>query len=150
MRNGEKNGELWEWHTGTGWKIIPGTESSGANGVEISKDGKWLYIAGWGDQTFTRVSRGQTSIKRDTVPLGFRVDNLSWMGDQILGGGQGGAAPNARSVVVKINPATMKVEPLIDYKDNETWGAGTTAVQVGNELWVGAIRGERIARFPLK
>ena len=40
---------------------------------------------------------------------------------------------------------------LINTRDNstnnETWGFGTTAVQVGRELWVGAVRGERIARF---
>jgi len=37
MQAGEKNGELWEWHTGAGWKIVPGSEASGANGIEISK-----------------------------------------------------------------------------------------------------------------
>ncbi len=42
MQAGERNGELWEWHTGTGWKIVPGSEASGANGIEISKDAKWL------------------------------------------------------------------------------------------------------------
>src|SRR5437867_5687961 len=36
----ENNGELWEWHTRSGWKKVPGSESSGPNGVEISKDGK--------------------------------------------------------------------------------------------------------------
>jgi hypothetical protein len=148
MRNGEKNGELWEWHTSTGWKIIPGTEASGANGVEISKDGKWLYVAGWGDRTFMRVSRGQTPVKRDVIPLGFRVDNLRWSGDALLGAGQGGAAPKATSVVVKINPTTLKVDELLNYADNDTWGFGTVAVQVGKDLWVGSVRGERIARFP--
>ncbi len=147
MRNGEKNGELWEWHTGTGWKIIPNTESSGANGLEISKDGKWFYVAEWGDRTFMRVSRGQTPVKKDIIPLGFRVDNLRWMGDQLLAAGQGGEPPNPTSIVIKINPATLKVDEQINYKDNDTWGFGTTAIQIGKELWVGAVRGERIARF---
>lgn len=149
MRNGEKNGELWEWHTGRGWNVVPGTESSGANGLEISRDGKWFYVAGWGDQTFMRVSRGQTTVKKDVVPLGFRVDNLSWLGDQLLAAGQGGAPPNPTSLVVRINPVTLKVDDLINYKDNGTWGSGTAAVQIGAEIWVGAFRGERIARFPL-
>src|SRR5205814_9349366 len=71
MQAGEKNGELWEWHTGTGWKIVPGSEASGANGIEISKDGKWFYMGGWGNQTFIRFSRGQTPAKRDEIPVGF-------------------------------------------------------------------------------
>src|SRR3984893_3304239 len=44
MMAGENNGELWEWHTGTGWKKVPGTEAAGPNGLEISKDGKTLYV----------------------------------------------------------------------------------------------------------
>src|SRR4029078_4875497 len=129
MRNGEKNGELWEWHTRVGWKIIPDTESSGANGLEISKDGKWFYVAEWGDRTFMRVSRGQTPVKKDIIPLGFRVDNLRWLDNQLLAAGQRGGAPHPTAIVVKIDPATLKVEELINYKDNETWGFGTTAVR---------------------
>ena len=64
---GEINGEVWEWHTGTGWKKVPGSESAGPNGLEISEDGKWLYIGGWGSQSFIRLSRGQTPVKRDSV-----------------------------------------------------------------------------------
>jgi hypothetical protein len=73
MMAGEKNGEIWEWHTGKGWKIIPGSEATGANGLEISKDGKWLYVAAWGSQSFYRLSLGQTPVKREDIPLGFRV-----------------------------------------------------------------------------
>ncbi|HLH30370.1 MAG TPA: hypothetical protein VKY31_04155, partial [Terriglobia bacterium] len=76
MMAGENNGELWEWHTGKGWMKVPGSEAAGANGIEVSKDGKWLYIASWGGQAFLRISRGQTPVKRDSVPLGFRVDNI--------------------------------------------------------------------------
>jgi hypothetical protein len=36
MAAGEKNGELWEWHPRIGWTIVPGSEASGANGIEIS------------------------------------------------------------------------------------------------------------------
>jgi hypothetical protein len=84
MQAGEKNGELWEWHTGSGWKIVPGSEAAGANGIEISKDGKWFSMGGWGSQTFIRMSRGQTPFKRDEIPVGFRLDNLRWAPDGSL------------------------------------------------------------------
>src|SRR5207248_7132771 len=41
---GEINGELWEWHTDSGWKKVPGSEAAGPNGIEISNDLKTLYI----------------------------------------------------------------------------------------------------------
>jgi len=37
MMAGEKNGEIWEWQTAKGWKVIPGSEAAGANGLEVSK-----------------------------------------------------------------------------------------------------------------
>jgi hypothetical protein len=152
MQAGEKNGELWEWHTGTGWKIVPGSEASGANGIEISKDGKWFYMGGWGNQSFIRFSRGQTPVKRDDIPVGFRLDNLRWAPDgSLLGAGQepsGGALTMATSRVIKINPNTLKIQEMIRYPFNDVFNFSTVAVQVGKELWVGSVRGDRVARFP--
>ena len=157
---GENNGELWDWHTGKGWKIIPGSEASGANGIEISKDGKWIYYAGWGSRTFIRLSRGLTPVKKDMVPLGFRVDNIRWTPDgSLLAAGQGGpdtalfgrgraAGPGGTSNVVKINPNTLQFQEIINYPFNETFAFSTVALQVGKEIWVGSVRGDRIARFP--
>jgi len=150
MMAGEKNGEIWEWHTGKGWKIIPGSEAAGANGLEVSKDGKILYVAAWGSQTFFRLDRGQTPPKRDEIPLGFRVDNVRWAADgSLLATGQGGTAPGPQtSNVVKIDPKTLKVQEIIKHENKPAFGSGTVAVEVGKELWVGSFRGDRIARFP--
>jgi hypothetical protein len=149
MLAGENNGALWEWHTATGWKMLPGSEAAGANGLEISKDGKWLYVAAWGSQSFFRLSRGQTPVKRDAVPLGFRVDNIRWAPDgSIFAAGQGGVAPMQTSNVVKIDPNTLKVQEIIRHPNSTEFGAGTVAVQLGKEIWVGSFRGDRIAIFP--
>ena len=72
-RAGENTGEVWEWHPTSGWAIVPGGEAPGPNGLEISKDGKWLYIGVWGAQSVTRLSRGQTPVQKDSVVVGFRV-----------------------------------------------------------------------------
>jgi len=149
MMEGEKNGELWEWHTASGWVKIPGSEAAGANGLEISTDGRWFYVAAWGSQSFFRLSRGQTPPKRDEVPLGFRVDNIRWAADgSILAAGQGGTAPNQTSNIVKINTETLAVRDVIREPATPTFGAGTVAVEVGSQIWVGSFRGDRIAIFP--
>jgi hypothetical protein len=149
MMEGQNNGALWEWHTGKGWTMVPGSEASGANGLEISKDGKWLYVAAWGSQNFFRLSRGQSPVKRDVVPLGFRVDNIRWAPDgSLLAAGQGGVAPAQTTNVVKIDPNTLKVQSIIQQANTPEFGSGTVALQVGNEIWVGSFRGDRIAVFP--
>jgi SMP-30/Gluconolactonase/LRE-like region len=147
---GVNNGELWEWHTGAGWKIVPGSATSGANGIEISKDGKWFYMGGWGNQTFIRFSRGQTPVKRDEVPVGFRLDNLRWAPDgSLLAAGQEVPAQGiATSRVSKIDPDTLKVREVVRYPYNDVFSLSTGAIQVGKEIWVGSVRGDKIARFP--
>ena len=147
---GVNNGELWEWHTGAGWKIVPGSATSGANGIEISKDGKWFYMGGWGNQTFIRFSRGQTPVKRDEVPVGFRLDNLRWAPDgSLLAAGQEVPAQGiATSRVSKIDPKTLNVREVVRYAYNDVFSLSTGAIQVGKEIWVGSVRGDKIARFP--
>jgi len=149
MMAGENLGEVWEWHTATGWKIVPGSEAAGPNGLEISKDGKTLYIGGWGSQTVIRLSRGAAQVKRDSVPAGFRVDNLRWAPNGLLlAAGQGGAPPSQTSHIGLFNPATMKFEEVVRHPYNDAFGLGTVAIQVGKEYWLGSVRGDRIAIFP--
>jgi hypothetical protein len=146
---GETSGELWEWHTATGWKKLPGTEAAGPNGLEISKDGKTLYIGGWGSQSVIRVSRGPT-VNKSEVPLGFRVDNLRWAPDgSLLAAGQGGAAPLRTANVARVDPGTLKVTELVRYPYSDIFRGGTTAIRIGKEIWLSSGGGERIAIFPL-
>jgi hypothetical protein len=150
MMAGENNGALWAWHTGKGWEKVPGSEASGANGLELSKDGKTLYVAAWGSQSFFRMSLGQTPVKRDSIPLGFRVDNIRWASDgSIYASGQGGMGTMQTSNVVKINPSTLKMQEILNRPNTPEFGASTVTVEVGKELWIGSYRGDRILRVPL-
>jgi hypothetical protein len=51
--------------------------------------------------------------------------------------------------VVKVNPATLKVEELFRYPYSKVFRVGTAAIQVGNEIWLGSGGSDRIARFPI-
>jgi hypothetical protein len=148
LQKGEKNGELWEWHNATGWQQVPGSEASGPNGLELSPDGRTLYVAAWGSQSFYRLSRGKGAT-RDEVPLGFRVDNVRWASDgSLLATGQGGEGTQAVTVVVRIDPKAMKPTEVLRTPAVNGFTAGTVAVEVGMTLWVGSFFGDRIAVFP--
>jgi len=145
LLEGRINGELWEWHTGKGWSKVAGSESAGANGVELSADGRWYYVAQWGSRSFYRLSRGQAKVERQEIPLGFRVDNVRWAPDgTLLVAGQG----ENTSVIGKVDPRTMTYRQIINYPTSPALSAATVAVQVGNELWAGSFRGDRIAVYP--
>jgi hypothetical protein len=158
---GEQNGELWEWHAKSGWAKVPGSEAAGANGIEVSRDGKWIYVAQWGKQSFLRLSRGKTPVERQEIPLGFRTDNIRWApdGKTLIVAGQGTVAvqPGAQrgrgqgaqaTVVVRVNPQTMTSEELLNQAPPPGLGAASVAIPVGNELWVGSFRGDRLVRYP--
>jgi sugar lactone lactonase YvrE len=147
VMSGEKNGELWEWHTASGWQKMAGTEAAGANGLEMSQDERAVYVAAWGGQSVFRVSRGAgTPVPplRHDVPLGFRADNVRWARDGSLLVAGHTDSP-ASSVVVKIDPETLAVREILRRPDTLAFGAATVAVEVGRELWLGSFRGNRIA-----
>ena len=89
------------------------------------------------------------------------VDNLTWSASgRLLAAGTYGTSmkdflaghlsQNPRlgipSRVLAVDPETLAAEELIDYGP-DTFGAATTALQVGREIWVGTARDQGLARF---
>jgi hypothetical protein len=100
----------------------------------------------WGTQSFFRLSRGATPPKRDEVPLGFRVDNIHWARDgSLFAVGQSEQSCKA----VKIDPSTLAMRDVLVQADTAEFNAGTALVEVGDELWVGSFRGNRIVIVPI-
>jgi hypothetical protein len=155
-------GEVWEWNTKDGWKIVTGSESQGPNGIEVSKDGRTLYVNLWPARQIMRLSRGQTPVQKTVVDVAFHPDNIHWQSDGTLfAAGHGGPSiqrisqcfrqvcPDTTSNVARIDPQTMKVQQLITYPSNERFTSSTAALLVGKEIWIGTITNDRVARYPL-
>jgi sugar lactone lactonase YvrE len=148
LQAGERNGEVWEWHTASGWQKVPGSEASGANGIEISDDGRTLYVAEWGTRSVIRLSRGQGTPTRDLAKLDFNVDNIHWAADGTLFA-TGQDLDKRLFVVAKVDPKTLVVREVLRQSNTPAFGNGTVAVEVGKDLWVGSFQGDRLAIFPL-
>lgn len=157
-------GELWEWQPAAGWAKVPGSETSGPNGLVASPDGRWFYIGGWGTESLIRLSRGQTPVQKDAVHVGFHIDNVRWAPDgSLLAAGHtgssiaviaacinGGSCDGVTSRVAKVDPEELTVQQIVRYPSNDRVVLGTVAIQVGEEIWLGGIGGsDRIARFPI-
>jgi hypothetical protein len=158
---GTNTGEVWEWNSKEGWKIVAGSESQGPNGIEASKDGRWLYVNLWPARQIMRLSRGQTPVQKTVIDVAFQPDNIRWQPDGALfAAGHGGPSmqrvieclmkvcADATSNVARIDPQTMKVQQVITYPANERFFSSTAALTVGKEIWIGTITGNRIARYP--
>jgi len=161
---GINTGQVWEWHAAGGWTVVPGTESAGPNGIEVSKDGTWLYVNLWPVRQVMRFSRGQEPARRDVLDVAFHPDNIRWQADgSLLSAGHHGPppiertreclrmmCPDAAARVARIQPDAFTVQQIVDYPSNSVFFGATSALQVGKEIWIGSVRGDRIARFPLR
>ena len=147
-----RTGDVWDWHADTGWRQIPGSDDTAPNGLEISPDGRWLYVAGWREEKLTRLSRGVTPVQKSVAAVGFRPDNLrmSADGSRIFAAGHGNfRTPQETSNVAIVDPDTLDVRRIFSHLRIDGFEASTTAVQIGNEMWLGTNRGEMIAYFPM-
>jgi hypothetical protein len=159
-----RTSNLWEWHTGDGWVQVPGSDDIGPNGLEVSADGRWFLVAGYGSQSVIRLSRGQTPVQKDAVEVGFNIDNVHWAPDGTLLAA-GHRAPTPRRVgecigrrtcegitshVARVDTQALTSQEIFTYPTNDYLILGTVAIEVGDELWVGGVAGgTRIARVPL-
>lgn len=141
---------VWEWRADSGWNLVPGTEDIRPNGVEVSADGEWLYVAGWQDERFIRLSRGRTPVERDAVQLGFRPDNLRMAPDgRIWAAGHTDFQTTSEAFnVAWIDPETLEFERILQHPVIDGFAASTTAMPIGDDIWLGTNRGEMIAYFP--
>ena len=148
-------GDVWEWHTDAGWERVPGSEDTTPNGIEISSDGQWLYIAGWREEKLTRLSRGRTPVQRTSCRWGSGPDNLRMSADRsfIFAAGHGNVReprdlPQETSNVAKVDPQTLEVRRIFQHPHIDDFGGSTAAIQIGDELWLGTYRGKMIAYLP--
>lgn len=156
------SGVVYEWQLGGDWEMVPGSETSGPNGIEISPDGDWLYIGGWGTRSLIKLSRGQPDVTVETVEVAHHIDNVRWADDgTLLAAGHIGPefssigtclaqlqCDGVRSRVTRIDLEDMSTQQIVDYPSNDDFILGTVAIEVNDEIWVGGIAGaDRIARF---
>jgi len=148
---GGTTGGVLEWHRKTGVKPLAGTEVAGANGIEVSKDGKFIYVAAWGSQEVVRFTR--TNFKRDVVKIGSCPDNLRWApdgkllvaGQNTTAGSQGGLPQFKGWTVVKMDPETLKFVEVAKDDGGFPFQNVSVAVEFDSTLWLGVFMGNRIA-----
>jgi hypothetical protein len=162
---GEPEGGMLIWRPATGWEDVPDAAAISAdNGVEASPDGKQLFVAGWGDETVVRLSLDGKPGDRAVVKTGFHTDNLRWGSDGFLyASGQRdtlqnlwACAPNTKQLctnpfsVLRIDPVSLQTQEVVRHPGGSAFGAGSTALRIGDEFWFGTPHGDRIAIVPVR
>lgn len=156
MDRGEPTGGVWEWHADSGWKLaIPGVP--GANGIELSVDGRTLFVSAWAASQLLVIDRA-SGIRR-AVPLDFRPDNLHRAADgTLLVGGQRAAVRDIAAcgaqcpqpwLVARFDPASGAITTLASGPGSPAINYACGALEVDGTLFM-TLRGEaRVAWKPI-
>jgi hypothetical protein len=156
MATGRYAGAVYEWQPGRGFAPLTGADITGDNGVAISRDGRWLYFNWFFGRAVIRVSRDGRG-ERMTTPLDFLPDNIHDAPDgslyvtgqnadpkQLMAGCPSGNCQHA-TTIVKLDPVTMQTRVIARLPPNATFSDGTTALQVGDTIFLGSYLGDAVA-----
>ena len=155
MARGEPTGRILEWHAQSGFRELPGSAVSGANGIELSEDGRLVYLSAWSGRELLILPRAGG--KAEHIPLDFMPDNIHRLEDgALLVGGQRtevariehcGAGPCPQPwVLVRVDPRTHRIEPLLSRSGTPEVNYACGGVFVAGELYFTA-RGSRSLAF---
>ena len=151
----EITGHVFEWHPGGDVTVIPGTELSGPNGIAMSDDERYLYVAAFGTQEIVRFDLSASPLVKDSITVGVAPDNVRWSPDGTLytaGGnitdGCGGPDCGAGWSVWEVDPEQLTAKQLVGAPGGTALAGASSALAVGDEIWVGTYGGDRIAILP--
>jgi hypothetical protein len=156
---GRNTGYVLEWEPGRGFKRLPGTDSGLTNGIAAARDGASIYVNASFGNSVRRIERATgRELARATVQ---GPDNVSWGNGRLLvasirapisqvmacQGLTGGACPTGFAIVA-LDPETLAQRELYA-GSGAPMGAGTAAVEVGDEIVIGSFAGDRVLRVRL-
>jgi len=162
---GEITGAVYSWKPGEAtFRILPGTELPGNNGLETSRDEKEFFVIAFGWRSVVVFSRANPSqpLRRATAP-GFMPDNIHWdAGKLLLAGMQydepacggirkiiDGKADEMRChrgyTVAQFDPQSMGFSVVAYAGPDPDFNGVSAASVVDGELWLASYQADRIA-----
>jgi hypothetical protein len=160
---GRETGSVFEWRPNSGWREIEAGRGSAPNGIAVDSESGEIYFSEWSARRLTRLRPiAGGGWQRDSVRLSRYPDNISWsdsrtllvaaqaggVGDAIACGSLEGGTCALPFSVIEVDPRSLELRVLLDHPASAT-GAASSVVAVGDELYIGTFRGDRLGRYSL-
>jgi hypothetical protein len=153
--SGEKNGVAYRWNPVSGFAILKGSEGVGDNGIEVSKDAKWVFVNIWGEKRLIRLALDGSAEPR-SLPLPFLPDNIHRAADgTLIVTGQRAELRDLPACfaancpldweVDRLDPLSLRRMVLAREKGTPAFSGASGSVEVGNELWISSVFSDRLA-----
>ena len=143
---GEAKGSVVIWHPGSQPETMPGSELAAPNGIVLSEDERFMYVAAFGSRELFRFDITQEPLTTDSVRLDIMLDNVRWgePGKLLTAGGN---VNGDGWSVVEIDAGTLEAKRVGGMNSTANIQGVSSALQVSSEIWVGTYSGDRIAYF---
>ncbi|MGB1848412.1 MAG: hypothetical protein ACPHK1_10325, partial [Pseudohongiellaceae bacterium] len=126
--------------------VIPGTELEGPNGIVLSQDERYAYVAAFATGDVVRFDLSVDPVQSDTVSLDILPDNIRWGVPGMLLTAGGNVSGDGWSVI-EINADTLEFKRIGGMGRDAVLQGASSALQVGDAIWVGTYSGDRIGYF---
>ena len=151
-QQGRNTGAIYVARPGGPFEKLPGTDLPGPNGIEVSPDGKYVYVADWGRSAVKRYELAAPQKEPWSMTLTFRADNLRWAPDGKLLLAGPGADPNCATgqrcpqipVVGALDTSKLTLTYLKRGPAEPSMGGVSSALVVADELWTASYTGDRV------
>lgn len=162
---GKPTGGVYEWRPGTvGFRLLPGTELPGNNGLAAAPDGKAFYVVAFGLHAIYEYLRSDTRrpIRKGIAP-GFMPDNIHWWKGRLIAAGMTYDEPACGGIrkvihghadpmlchrgyaVAAVDPHTLRFTVLAQGEPNLAFNGATTGLVIGSRLWISSYQADRVA-----
>ena len=167
--NGHPTGAVWQWRPGEpGFREMPGTRLPGNNGLEVDPDQRHFYVVAFGWHAVMVFDRadGRGPLRRIVAP-DFMPDNVHWSEGRLLAAGMRLDEPACGGlrrvsgrvadpmlchrgwVVGAVDLAAGRIATVAYGHPQPGFSGLSSAVQVGQRLWLGSFQADRLAVIDL-
>ncbi len=149
----KKTGAIYRWSPDNpSFQKIQGTELTGNNGIEISKDGKTLYVVSM--QGISKFSNTNPAVLLGENKIGYGLgDNIHWSDDELIIAASRleNCPPKGADFscmkgfhVSKIIPKTLEIKPIIFGENPNDFGGTSVGIIFKNKLWLGSFHSKGV------
>ena len=152
-------GYVYQWYPRLGIQAVPGTYGALPNGLQVSKDGQYLFINMYTGGGIRKVELATGKVAGRAYMR--RPDNSSWLPDgRLLVASHVGNPITSQECsdhtirycglafkLIAVDPKTMKQEVIFE-NEGAPMGSATVGVLLGTTLYMGSFIGDRILTAP--
>ena len=144
--SGQARGSVVEWHPAGAPSIMDGTKLSGPNGIAVSDDEKYMYVAAIGTRTIARFDLTRGNERAVSGVLDSNPDNLRWgRAGKLLTAGANASGDGWS--VVEIDSETLEFNIIGGMSSVAAMQNASTAIEINDKIWVGTYNGDRVGYF---